>query len=343
MSKIDFYDPHQLLSYNSHWNFILTERGKGKTYGIGKKYVIDKFLKSGEQFIYVRRYKQEMKDLSTYFTDIEQAYPENTFHVKGRTFYCDNKVIGYAVTLSTANMKKSTAYPNVTTIVYDEFVLEKGFIRYLPNEVQVFNNLYETVARTRDNVKVFFLANSISLANPYFLEFKVMPDPNRRFTSVKSTTNELGIKEHLILVEIGQDEDNFREMKKQTKFGKIIAGTDFEKTAVDNEFVNDHDSFIEKKHSKSIFMFSISYMGNTFGVWVSGHTGKYYISKSYSANSGRNFALTTDDHRPNMVLIDNYRRTNHLLKLKKAFNNGYLFFESMGIRATMYDILNLLK
>ena len=77
-----------------------------KTYGIAKKKPIDNFLKSEEQFIYLRRYKEELKDIGSFFTDIEEAYPEHVFHVKGRTFYCDNKVMGYAVALSQGNMKK---------------------------------------------------------------------------------------------------------------------------------------------------------------------------------------------------------------------------------------------
>lgn len=342
-NNIDFYNPHNMLSYDALFNYILTERGKGKTYGIAKKKPIDNFLKSEEQFIYLRRYKEELKDIGSFFTDIEEAYPEHVFHVKGRTFYCDNKVMGYAVALSQGNMKKSTAYPKVTSIVYDEFVLEKGFIRYLPNEVSVFLNFYETVARTRENVKVYFLGNSISLANPYFLEFKIMPNVNKRFTSAKSFTNDKGVREHLTLVEIGQDDDNFRTMKRKSRFGMLTEGTDFAKTTVDNQFINDHDSFIEKKHSKSIFMYSISYMGDTFGVWASGITGKMYITSSYAKNSGRNFAMTTEDHRPNMILIDNFRKTNQLMKLKKAFNHGYLMFENMNIRSVMYDILKLLK
>ena len=342
MGKIDHYNPHNLLSYDAHWNYILTERGKGKTYSFAKKKPIDDFLKTGEQFIYVRRYKQELKDLPLFFSDIEDKYPDHTFHVKGRTFYCDNKVMGYAINLSTANMKKSTAYPHVTKIIFDEFILEKGFIMYLPNEVTVFLNLYETVARTRDNVKVYFLGNSISLVNPYFLEFKIVPNPNKRFTSVKSYVNDEGVREHLILVEIGRDEDNFREYKRKTKLGKIIEGTDFEKTAVDNEFVHDHDSFIEKKDPESFYMYSITYKHKTYGVWGSRVTGLIYVNEQYSLGNKRNYALTTEDHRPNMILIDNYKKTNNLKRLKNAFNYGYLRFSSVGVRTEMYDVLKLL-
>lgn len=339
----DYYDPHPILSYNAHFNFILDVRGKGKTYSFAKRIPIDAFLKDKEQFIYVRRYKQEMADLSTFFADIEDRYPENKLVVKGRTFLCDGEIMGYAVNLSTANMKKSTAYPKVTRIIYDEFVLEKGYVRYLPNEVNTFLNFYETVARTRDNVKVYFIGNSISITNPYFLHFKIIPKKNVRFTSVQNYINDKGVKEHLILVEIGQDSDNFRELKEKTKFGKIISGSDYSAMAVDNEFRDNNDNFIEKKHPKSIFLFSISYMGNTVGVWASGHTGKLYVSQHYTMTKGRNYALTTEEHTPNMILVDRYKSVGNLVKLKQAFNRGYLMFESLAIRTMMYDVLKLLS
>lgn len=341
--QIDFYDPHKILSYNAHFNFIMDVRGKGKTYSFAKRLPIDAFLKSKEQFIYVRRYKQEMADISTFFADIEGRYPNNKLTVKGRTFLCDGEVMGYAVNLSTANMKKSTAYPHVTRIIYDEFVLEKGFVRYLPNEVNTFLNFYETVARTRDNVKVYFLGNSISITNPYFLHFKIMPKKGQRFTSVQSFINDAGVREHLILAEIGQDDDNFRTRKQESKFGMIVQGSEFSAMAIDNEFRDDNENFIEKKHPKSIFLFSLSYMGNTVGIWASGHTGKLYVSGHYAQTKGRNYALTTEEHAPNMILVDQYKKSSNLVKLKQAFNRGYLMFESLAIRTMMYDVLKLLS
>lgn len=340
--KIQFYDPHPLLSYDALWNFILDVRGRGKTFSFAKRIPIDKFLENGEQFIYLRRFKTELMDLPTYFTDIEHLYPDHKFEVKGRTFYCDGKVMGFAVNLSTANNKKSVAYPHVTRIIFDEFILEKGFVQYLPNEVNLFNNFYETVARTRDNVKVYFLGNAISLSNPYFTAFKIIPRPDKRFTSVKSFVNDHGVKEHLVLVEIGQDDDNFRDLKKKSRFGMIIEGSQFEEVAVENTFLDAHDSFIMKKEPDSIFRFSITYMGETFGIWYSASTGFMYASKHYS-KEGRNFALTTEDYRPNMILIDSYRNANHMKMMKKAFSQGFLMFENTAIRSSMYEILDLIR
>lgn len=343
MSNIEFYNPQPLFSYNSHYNFVLDVRGRGKTFSLAKKKPIDDFLKTGEQFIYLRRYKEELKDISTFFADIEWMYPDHHLEVKGRTFYCDKKVIGYAVNLSTANMKKSVAYPNVTKIIYDEFILEKGFVRYIPNEVKTFFNFYETVARTRDNVKAYFIGNAISLTNPYFLELKIIVDPTQRFTSVQNFKNNKGVREHLVLVEIGQDDDNFRDMKKQSKFGMITKGSEFASSGIDNVFLDQHDTFIEKRHPKSIFMFTIHYMGISYGIWQSGHSGLVYVSLQYDKNSKRVFALTTEDFKVNMIFVDNMRNNNSLALLRRSFNHGYLRFENSAIRTIMYDVLKIIS
>ena len=48
-----YYDISHILTYNAYFNFLIGERGVGKTFS-SKKFVINKFLKKGEQFIYLR-------------------------------------------------------------------------------------------------------------------------------------------------------------------------------------------------------------------------------------------------------------------------------------------------
>ena len=62
-----FWNINNSVSYNALFNFIIGNRGGGKTYGM-KNYVINKFIKKGEQFIYLRRYKTEVKRINTFFT-----------------------------------------------------------------------------------------------------------------------------------------------------------------------------------------------------------------------------------------------------------------------------------
>ena len=88
-----YYDYDKISSYNATFNMIITNRGFGKTYG-AKKRAINKFLKKGEQFIYVRRYKSELKKVKDkFFEKIKKEFEGHKFEIKGFTAYIDNKTV----------------------------------------------------------------------------------------------------------------------------------------------------------------------------------------------------------------------------------------------------------
>ena len=100
-------------------------RGLGKTYG-AKKHVIKRFLRYGEQFTYLRRYKTELGAKTSFFADVAEEFPEESFRVDGmRAQVLDKKVskgdkevwltMGYFIDLSNAQSKKSVAYPDVSS------------------------------------------------------------------------------------------------------------------------------------------------------------------------------------------------------------------------------------
>ena len=134
-----WYDYSKVLSYNAMFNFIIGERGVGKTYG-AKKYAINRFLKKGEQFVYLRRYKTELKeacgDTGKFFGAMYDEFPDQEFKMNGQKIMCGKKVMGYALALSVANILKSTTFNKVSTIIFDEFILDKGSYHYLQNEVE---------------------------------------------------------------------------------------------------------------------------------------------------------------------------------------------------------------
>ena len=90
-----YWDIAKPLSYNALFNFIVGARGCGKTFGV-KQWCIKDFLKTGYQFVYVRRYKTELKTVKTFFFDIADHFPNHTFEVKGNEFNIDGKTAGYA-------------------------------------------------------------------------------------------------------------------------------------------------------------------------------------------------------------------------------------------------------
>lgn len=326
-----WYNFDRINSYNSFFHFVLTNRGFGKSYG-AKKRCIDRFLKYGEQFIYVRRYKTELKKIYKYFEDIQDQYKGHEFQVKGRTFYIDGKVCGYAIPLSTSLIEKSNPYPKVCTIIYDEFIIDKGHLRYLENEVEVMLELVSTICRTRDNVRVYFLANNVSEVNPYFTYFNIkLPEGN-----IIKTFNE-----GTIVVEKNTD-DVFMEQMKATKFGRLVKGTKYGDYSIENKSLRDSDTFIERLPLKNCTPLSnIIYNGQRVQVWLDRKNNYYYINQKIISDT-ETLSLESDDHSENSILNAKTIRFSILDDIIKSFQVGLVRFESQQVKHIMYDIFKKL-
>lgn len=328
-----YYDYTKVLTYPSLLNFLIGERGCGKTYGI-TKHVINKFIKKGEQFAYIRRYKSELKKaVPTFFDAVSSEFNNQEFKSKGNTFYINNEIAGHAMTLSTAQDLKSSNFSKVTTIIFDEFIIEEGQKKfYLNDEVLIFLNLLETIMRTRENVKIFLLGNSANIyTNPYFLYFNIQVPYN----------NDIKLyKDNLILVQYMNNED-YRNKKKQTKFGKLVAGSSFEQYAIENKCLNDDNNFIEKKKGTSKFNFAFIYKNQTLGVWNDFKEGKMYVSYDYIKNTPYMFSCTLKDHTPNTLLINSAKTYSCWKNFISNYKLGNVRFENNKIKFISNEVLKL--
>ena len=73
--------------------------------------------------------------------------------------------LGFAITRE--EHYKSTSYPDIKTILFDEFITRQY---YLPEEFVKFQNLLSTIIRLRTDVKIFMCGNTINKYCPYFAE-----------------------------------------------------------------------------------------------------------------------------------------------------------------------------
>ena len=328
-----YYSYSRILSYNAFLNFLIGERGVGKTYG-AVKFVTKEFIKKGHQFVYLRRYKSDLKKSTPTFFDsliTNQEFPDNKLESKGNNFYIDGNLAGYALTLSTAQDLKSANFDKVKYIIFDEFIIDQGQKKYyLSNEVEVFLNLLESVARTRD-IRVFLLGNAGNLiTNPYFLYFGL---------SVPTQSDIRTYKNGLILLQYMYNEE-YREKKKLTKLGQLVAGTNYEKYAIDNQDIKINNSFIEKKKGTAKFSFGIVYKGLVFGVWSDFSEGKIYVSNDYYKDTLNLFALTNADHNENTMLMKSLNKYNCWKKFIDNYEIGNVRFESQAIKAVFTEIIN---
>ena len=332
---IMFYDLSKTLSFNALLNFIIGERGVGKTFS-AKKFVINDYLKNGHQFVYLRRYKTELDmAMEGFFSQLQEAglFHDCVFEIKTSKkaitkFLCNGEVIGFAMPMSTANILKSASFEKVRTIVFDEFIIDKGTYHYLQNEVIQFLDVIETVARLRD-VRVLLLGNAISITNPYFNFF----DLSLPYGSEYKT-----FKDGLILVNYIKNME-YREKKKSTRFGKLIEGTEYGKYAIDNEFLRDSKAFIAKRPKAAKNYSTIIVGGDKFGIWRDWHNGFIIVSNDYDPSNPCTFAFSASDHNEQTILVK-ARGSSWFAPIIEAYREGLLYFESQKIKNAFMPILN---
>lgn len=343
MNNSIFLDFEKPMSYNALMTYIITERGLGKSYG-AKKYVTKRFLKKHKQFVYLRRYKTElkqamMKNKTPIFFDqikndeeLKKTFGDIKFSNTNDTMSINGKICGFAMPLSIANILKSSTYENVDTIIFDEFLIDKGSYHYLQNEVIQLLDVIETVARLR-NIKIIFLGNAISITNPYFTFFNLSLPYNSE-VKIAKRDNE---GQPLIVIYYAKNQA-YRDYKKSTRFGQLIDGTEYGKYAIDNEFLRDSKSFICKKSKQSKFYFILVINNKYYGVWCDYKLGMMYISYDYDPNCPVRFSINPDDHNETTLLIRT--RTSPFFKsIIEHYRLARLNFDNQQIKNNVMQYL----
>lgn len=331
MDKPIWYNYNRVLSFHAMLNFIIGERGVGKSYGI-KKHVIKRFKKKHKQFIYLRRYDTELKKSlkdNEFFKDIcsDPELINESFDIKGDKFIMNDSVCGYAIPLSKASIYKSVPFPDVDIIIFDEFLIDNNTYHYLPDEPEKLLDFIETVGRLR-NIQVFCLGNNISLINPYFDYFNISLPYN---TDIKT------FKEGLILINYIKNEA-YREVKKDSNFGKLINGTRYGNYAIDNQALKDNNNFIKKKSPKSKFFFNLILNSHTYGVWMDYDSNDMFISKHYNTNHPVTITFNLKDHSENTIMLKS--RSVFFQNLVNHFFNSCLFFETLQIKSDVTTLIH---
>ena len=183
-----YYSLDNILSKNADYNIIFGERSNGKTYA-ALKYGIERYIKTGEQMAYIRRWREDLRGkraenlfanhvANGLIEELTDGKFNEVFYLSNKWFlsyydkdknkrYPDSTPFCFGFCLSEQEHEKSSSYPNVTTIVFDEFLTRRI---YLPDEFMLYMNLLSTIIRQRDNVKVFMLGNTVNKFCPYFQE-----------------------------------------------------------------------------------------------------------------------------------------------------------------------------
>lgn len=315
-----WFNGYGVLSYNCLFNFVQSMRGPGKTYWF-KTWAISDFLKTGRQFIYLRRYKTEIKEARKDFcVQIANEFPDHELSLKGDTVLVDDKPAGRLMALSTNLTQKSGNFQRISKINYDEFTLPRGSYHYLSGEVDQFLSLYDSINRIRDprdEVIVFFTANNMGF-NPYFDYYKI---------SFKAGQNICRPKTDVFA--LLWDNPEYVKYRQNTRFGKLIEGTSYGDHATHGEVYDKDDLMIKVRPKDSIFWYNLYVCKQTYGVWGSLSEQVLVVSKTFDP-CGRTFALSRPDVAGGTVLA--LPRDRRLDSLRLNYKNGLIYYETPQIK-----------
>lgn len=184
-----FYSLDNIKKTDATYNVIFGERSNGKTYSVLYE-GLKEYCLHGGQLAIVRRWKEDItgRRASDIFTalnsnnEVEKltngkyhgiAYFASKFYLcnydeNGKPVYSlDTDCFAYTFALSETEHNKSISYPNITTILFDEFITKHI---YLNDEFVLFMNTISTIVRQRTNVKIYMCGNTVNKFCPYFQE-----------------------------------------------------------------------------------------------------------------------------------------------------------------------------
>lgn len=188
----DYYSLTPIKERNARYNVIFGERSDGKSFAVEFEGLVQ-YLDSGAQMSIVRRYDMDFTNKSGVQTTFEHFISNKKYgnilkkisdgkwcditYYAGAWYLCtytekgarlrDTKPFCYGFALSNMEHNKSTSYPRIELILFDEFLTRDA---YLPDEFILFQNVLSTIIRDRDNVTIYMCGNTVNKYSIYFKE-----------------------------------------------------------------------------------------------------------------------------------------------------------------------------
>lgn len=183
--KMRFYSLDRILKEDAEYYMIFGERSNGKTFQV-LLYALEKYFRGEGQLGIIRRWEEDFvgsQSMRTCYKSLEcdangvnhiARLSHNLYNgveYYGGVYYLTqydkekditrktDKIIARAFAITSAEHYKGSSYPDITTILFDEFMTRK---LYLPNEWVDLCSIFSTIIRSRDGVKIFMCANTVN-------------------------------------------------------------------------------------------------------------------------------------------------------------------------------------
>ena len=182
MARKKYYDIKNLLETKAQYMILLGQRANGKSYQC-KKTVLEDAYNNDRWFVYLRRYKADIKTkaVEAYFEDMDinaitHGEYDRIIAWSGSIYFglyndkgelVKGKEIGRYCALNEYERYKSWAFQDYDWILYEEFITDAV---YLNDEPRLLQQFISTVARHR-TITALLVGNTLSRVCPYFAEW----------------------------------------------------------------------------------------------------------------------------------------------------------------------------
>lgn len=300
-----YLDVSKIMNLNYPFIFVLGGRGTGKTYG-----VCQWLLEHPEcKFMFMRRIQQEADTIGnpefSPFQPVLADHPElpqitldtipgvknikGVYHAKlndDGVLIPDGDSIGYVGALNTISSIRGFSGEQVTTIVYDEFIPERG-ARAIKAEGESFLNAYETLNRNRElkgrpPIKMISLTNANKLSSPIFVALGI----TEQVDNMVRKGRECSFLEDRGIALIKLKNSPISDRKKNTALYKAAASEDFRRMALDNDFDTTTYMYI---HPEPIEEYKLQAQYEDIYIYRHKSMARYYITRHCSGNPKKRY------------------------------------------------------
>lgn len=326
------------------------DRGPGKTFSVCRM-LIENFEETGEKFILFRRYSRELGSTAQgifkgYFT---ACHPEWSMRetIKKKGGYSiislikgeDEKPIdcGYVLPLNmmTDIRNGSSEFVDATWGFFDEFQ-PKLKREYLPNEFDIFYDVYKSIARGGKKgeeghavrpFRVIFVSNTIDIDDPYLYAFGL---------SSKIQDDTMLYRGNRVIYERVEVE-GLKEMHSNSDID--IACSEYLKKRGNNLWLNTDASLVARPDGwgHGTYIATLEYCGDKFGLLYYSQKGLWYVTRKVEKNCKNVFNIALKEGATlNPVL----KSVTLFKQIHEALYAGRVRVHDTSIQAILLDVFH---
>ena len=326
--------------------FVSRVRGPGKTFSFAQKLIKD-YDKKGNKFVLFTRTQSEVgsvaagilngylqvADPSAVITEKRRMGGKYSLIYRERGYEDDKEIenIGYVIAINAADKIKlvSSQFVDATQACFDEFQPDHSST-YLQDEVGKFLTIHTSLARgggeSRRYFPVYMASNTISIANPYFVELGLTSkiQSNTKFYRGSGYVYER--------CEI----EGLAQKHAETGMSKAFAKQDVLDFG-DNSWLNDNETCVVSAPGdwgKGIYIATLKDKTRSYAVKYYPQVGLYYLDYAVDRSCKYVYNLTVDGDL-NIPLI---RSGAIFQQLRRYFQMGQVRFKNQQLKNVVLSL-----